>query len=103
MVMRAVNGRLENGRFTPYDLVELPTSTEAILVVQEKVPVLKRSGKRTLSKSDKVLSGKNEAEDRDKRVAWLKMIDALILNSLDEDFPDIKRSTEMNKPLKLAD
>jgi hypothetical protein len=24
------------------------------------------------------------------------MMDALILNSLDEDFPDIQRSTEMN-------
>ena len=101
MVMRAVNGRLENGRFTPYDLVELPTSTDAILVVKDKIPVLKRSGKRALNKSDKVLSEQNEAEERDKRIAWLKMMDALILNSLDEDFPDIQRSTEMNKPLSL--
>jgi len=99
--MRAVNGRLENGRFTPYDLVELPTSTDAILVVKDKIPVLKRSGKRALNKSDKVLSEQNEAEERDKRIAWLKMMDALILNSLDEDFPDIQRSTEMNKPLSL--
>ena len=103
--MIAVSGRLENGRFTPYDFIELPSNTDAILVIQDKsqMPQLKRrTGRRSMA--DKPSFSENGMiEDKDKRIAWLKKMDTLISMSLNEDFPDLQRSTQMRESLNLKD
>jgi len=44
--MRAINGYIEDGRFTPYEAVDLPRRANAILVIQDTVQSLKRENDR---------------------------------------------------------
>ena len=100
--MRAINGFLENGRFTPLDGVELPKRTNAILVIQDTARTSKRPSARAMRGDIKRSDNDVQVEDSELRAAWLERLGVAIDRSLHEDFPDIKRSPVMRDPLNLS-
>ena len=101
--MRAVNGYLENGRFTPLDLIKLPRRVQAVLVYND-VPVDEdQDAQMAVLEEVGRLSDEAEAEERERRIAWLKKLDEAISLSMNEDLPDFMRSAAMRESLNLAD
>ena len=67
--MRAVNGYLENGRFTPLEVIAIPRRVPAILVFNESVA----------------------DGGREERMAWLKRLHNAVEQAADEEMPDFPR------------
>ena len=101
--MRAINGFLENGRFTPLDNVELPQRANAILVIQDTARPSKRHNVRATRVNMKRSANDVQTEDRELRAAWLERLGVAVDRSLHEDFPDIKRSPVMREPLNFTE
>ena len=101
--MRAVNGILENGRFTPFGSFQLPPRTNAILVIQDAPQEIDHSDFLSWKEAASSLSAETTAEEKDRRIAWLNKLDEVIGLSMDEYLPDVVRSAIMREPLNLAD
>ena len=67
--MRAVNGYIENGRFTPLEVIKYPKRVQAVLVFNDTV----------------IDEGKAE------RMAWLVKFHAALKDAADEEMPDFPR------------
>jgi len=61
--MRAVSGYLENGRFTPYEFINLPSRIQVLLVFNDP----------------------NVAEDNNKRLDWLNEFHHMAAESANEN------------------
>ncbi|MCL2337806.1 MAG: hypothetical protein FWC60_10330 [Firmicutes bacterium] len=68
--MRAVNGYLENGRFTPLEAVSLPKRVQAVLVYNDATA----------------------DEDREERVAWLKRLHDAAEDAAGGEMPEFPRA-----------
>jgi hypothetical protein len=103
MVMQAINGYLENGRFTPSDMISLPIRTDAILVIKEQIqPSKPKDHKKAWAD---FMDGLDEVqkEDKELRAAWLERLDKALRLSENEELPDFPRSGLMREPVNLAD
>jgi len=67
--MRAVSGYLENGRFTPHEVIKLPRRVQAVLVFNDA----------TID------------ENKTERMAWLSKFHASVVDAADEEMPDFQR------------
>ena len=74
--MRAVNGYLENGQFTPLEVIKLPKRVSAVLVFNE------------ITVDD----------EKTERMAWLKKFHAAAKEAAGEEMPDFPR-TRLNREL----
>jgi hypothetical protein len=79
--MRAINGILEDGRFTPFDVMRLPRRVSAILIINDEP-------------SD---GGKAE------RMAWLEEFDNAVENAAHEEMPDFPRARLNRGLVDLSD
>ena len=79
--MKAINGYLENGQFTPLDMISLPRRVQAVLVYNEVV-------------SD---------EDREARLSWLQSFLSLLKDTADEELPDFPRVHFNRELVDLSD
>ena len=68
--MKAISGYLENGRFTPLEVIPLPKRVQAVLVY-----------------NDTVVDGNKEA-----RLSWLKKFHSAVKQSASEEMPDFTRA-----------
>ena len=102
--MRAINGFLENGRFTPIEAIVFPRRVQAVLVYNDNVAVVDegKDKKAWLEELHQNAEGIKE-EERQGRAAWLERLDAVINAAMGEDLPDIPRSKAMREPLNLTD
>jgi len=98
--MQAINGYLENGRFTPNDMISLPIRTDAILVIKEQAKPKdhKKAWADFMDGLDEV-----QKEDKELRAAWLERLDKALRLSENEELPDFPRSTFMREPVNLAE
>jgi len=79
--MKAVNGYLENGRFTPLEVITLPRRVQAVLVYNDAI-----------------------ADDgREMRMSWLKKFHAAIEDAADEELPDFPRMRFDRKLIEFSD
>jgi hypothetical protein len=79
--MKAVNGYLENGRFTPLEAISVSERTPAILVFE-----------------DIVANRKREA-----RMAWLERFHSSVREAGDEEMPDFPRVRLGRELVDLSD
>jgi hypothetical protein len=79
--MKAVNGYLEDGRFTPLEITNLPKRVKAILVFNDLADV----------------------DDREERLSWLNRFHSAVKQSADEDMPDFPRVRFDRMPVDLSD
>jgi hypothetical protein len=79
--MRAINGYLEDGRFTPSEVVMLPKRVPAILVFD-----------------DFVVDKSKEA-----RLSWLEKFHNAVKQAADEEMPDFPRVSFNRELVNLAD
>lgn len=79
--MRAVSGVLEDGRFTPLGIIDLPKRVQAVLVY-----------------NDADLSNTLEA-----RISWLNKFHALLKDAANEEMPDFPKMRFMREPINLSD
>ena len=79
--MRAVNGYLENGRFTPLDVISLPRRVQALLVYNETA----------------------DNEEKAERMAWLKRFNNAVDEAAGEEMPDFPRAQFKRELLDLSD
>ncbi|MDR1001372.1 MAG: hypothetical protein LBL96_11345 [Clostridiales bacterium] len=79
--MRAVNGYLENGRFTPLEVISFPKRVQVVLVYND-VAV---------------------DEGREERMAWLNSLHAAIKDAADEEMPDFPRVRLDRELVDLSD
>ena len=102
--MRAVNGYLDNGRFTPLDVITLPMRTQAVLVYNDTVAVVDERKDKGAWLEELLQNAEGvKEEERQGRAAWLERLDAVINAAMGEDLPDIPRSKAMREPLNLTD
>ena len=107
--MKAVNGYLENGRFTPLDVVTLPHRVQALLVYNDTTATendtaqIKNKDNNAFWDELKLLTQEAAVEDRERRTAWLDRLHKSVKASLHEEFPDIQRSPTMREPVDLRD
>ena len=86
MTMQACEGYFENGQFYPIGKVaRMPGRHRAVLTIMDE------------------LAQSADVDDIQLRSAWLKKLNMAIGLSLDEELPDIQRSTFMREPVDLAD
>jgi len=74
--MRAVNGYLENGLFTPLDVITLPKRVQAVLVYNDT----------------------SADESRETRLSWLRKFHSAVKEANGEEMPDFPR-TQLNHTL----
>ena len=105
--MKAVNGYLDNGRFTPFDVVTLPHRVRALLVYNDAT-TNENDAAQTKNKDNnvfwdelKLLAQEAAEEDRERRAVWLDKLHKAVKESLHEEFPDIQRSQTMREPIDL--
>ena len=79
--MRAVNGYLENGRFTPHEVIKLPKRVSAVLVFNETTV----------------------DDEKAERMAWLKKFDDAVDDAADEEMPDFPRARFERELVDLSD
>jgi len=83
--MQAYEGYLEDGWFTPIGKpVNIRGRHHVVLAIFDE-PI------------------QASTKEQELRVAWLQRLDAAISLSLDEELPDMTRSTIMREPLDLTD
>ena len=89
--MEAYEGYVENGQFYPVgrDMRVSGRRRAVVTILDEPIKPSKQAG---LTK-----------EEKERREAWLKKMDAAIDASLDEDFDVIPRSQVMREPVDLRD
>ena len=104
-IMQAYEGYFENGQFYPVvKTANRPGRQRAFLMVlNESAESLKPKGTEGFLEGLNRLTKEAASEEKELRAAWLKKLDAAINLSLDENIPDIPRSTLMREPLDLAD
>ena len=79
--MRAINGFLENGRFTPYEPVSLPKRAAVVVVFGEI----------------------EDDEDKANRMAFLREMEELREAARGEELPDFPRSSFARQLVDLSD
>jgi len=79
--MRAVNGYLENGRFTPLDVIDLPRRVKAVLVYNDT----------------------DDDDSRAERIEFLKEFHRLGSAAASEEMPDFPRTKFSRDLVDLSD
>ena len=100
-MQRAYEGYFEDGRFIPFGKVKIPERRKVrVTILDETISydTGKCSQTSTLENSKffeefEHLTEEAKKEDQELRIAWLKKLNAAISVSLDEELPDIPRST----------
>lgn len=79
--MRAVNGYLENGRFTPLEAITLRKRVQAVLVFNDTVA----------------------DESREARMSWLQKFHGAVRQAAGEEMPDFPRVQLRHELVDLSD
>ena len=99
--MQAYEGYLENGRFYPIGQSMKIQGRQRVILTVLGESAQKDSG--VIFEEFDRYAEKAKSEEQELRAAWLKRLDEAIKFSLDEDLPDIQRSTLMRDPTNLTD
>ena len=79
--MKAISGYLENGRFTPIEVISLPKRVQAVLVYNDTVA----------------------DENREARLSWLRKFHSSVKQSTSEEMPEFPRVHFDRKCMNLSD
>ena len=91
-MLQAYQGYFEKGRFyTAGQAFSIPERRQVILTILDST-----------QDETKIKSINNVHEEQERRKEWIKRLDAAIDLSLEEEFPDVVRSTPMHEPVNLS-
>lgn len=104
MQAQAYEGYFENGKFyTAGRIVNIPERQRVYIRILEEPITDNENAKAWQEFSEEIKYQKIKDEDQELRIKWLEKLNTAIGLSLNEELPDIPRSTLMREPIGLSD